>query len=335
MTPVELLGRLISRLPNDSEGSRSQRRNSTLKATRDLMKKLPSSLNPEKDLWNNGPSGDRILVEYLLGISNTPDLCLADIAHYYKLSGIEIISIEPVLRQELLQRFHTAGTILYQNPDTHSLPNYGTWDIAFHGTLAHKVGPITESGFLLPGHRGHKSRFLANWGPGIYCSPAGMYTVEYSKPDYREALQPNQVTAIFVVAVFRGRPHVVDHNRCQQYKGLESGFDSHVEQGFVGYNLPIEICQYEWIVFDPGRIVPLCLLWISTKGEQRRPQWQLDEKRRYPKARTGDAEDRMAVDLVWGNGPNGGLQRYRGDTKFNLQKVKDAIIEVSTIWKND
>lgn len=333
MTPVEVLGPLISKLlSNDSEESRSQKRDSTLKATGDLIKRLPSSLNPEEDLWKNCPSGDRILVEYLLGISNTPNLCLADIAHYYSLSGIEIISIEPVLRQELLQRFHTAGTTLYQNPDTHSLSNYGTWDIAFHGTLPQKVGAITESGFILPGHRGHKSRFLTNWGPGIYCSPAGMYTVQYSKPDYREILQQDEVTAIFVVAVFRGRPHIVENHRCHQYEGLESGFDSHVEQRFVGYNLPAEICQYEWIVFDPGRIVPLCLLWISTKFESYRPHWQHCEKRRYPKAHTGDAEDRMAVDLAWENRTDRGLQRYRGDTNFNdLQKVKDAIIEVSTI----
>ena len=206
------------------------------------------------------------LIDYILAKSNLSGLRLHDIIHYLNDQKAYVRAIEPVVRLDHLLSF-LESVVFLETRDTN--PCNG-WDIVFHGTLHENVPCIIQHGFRVPTKNGHLSRFLCNWGPGIYCSPCGTYSYAYGhKWDDSAAgkmLDPDISVAIFVCAVARGMPYQCTMDRCRKYNGLEEGFDSHLSS-----------CQREWIVFDEKRIVPLCLLWIK-RGIPEAYRWPTYER---------------------------------------------------------
>ena len=193
----------------------------------------------------------------MLENSRLPKLGVEDIICTMNLSKANVIHIEPVLSIHLLEPFLDIVARLqkaYPQSD-------GRWDIAFHGTLPENTKPIIENGFKLPSLSksvGHQSRFLWNWGPGIYCSPYGTYSYPFGHRwehgIFRDhfPIDPDATVYIFICAVIRGRIYQCELSRCRKYSGLEPGFDSHKC-----------FSQLEWIVFDEKMIIPLYLMAIK------------------------------------------------------------------------
>jgi hypothetical protein len=180
-----------------------------------------------------------------------------DIIHTMELSNAPVVYLEPVLRTHLLEPFLDTAA---QLRDSHPTTDW-RWDIAFHGTLPENTHPIIENGFRVPSlsrFEGHQSRFLWNWGPGIYCSPYGTYSYSYGHRwlhgirKEEVPVCPDATVFIFICAVLRGKIHQCESARCRQYDGLEPGYDSHRSPS-----------QREWIVFDEKRIIPLYLMAVE------------------------------------------------------------------------
>ena len=141
---------------------RHQEREKTLKISRPIRPHQP---------------GHRF-ISAILENSRLPNLRVEDIIYTMNLSKANVVNIEPALSIHLLEPFLDIVARLqklYPQCD-------GRWDIAFHGTLPENTKPIIENGFKLPSlskSEGHQSRFLWNWGPGIYCSPYGTYSYPF------------------------------------------------------------------------------------------------------------------------------------------------------------
>ena len=331
-TPLDILHRIITHVEEQGHSSMSQSLNSISRTSIDIQN-IPKAFQANLSVRNNAPSGDRIFIEYMLSQSNNyPLLNLADIALHYWRSGLVITAIEPVFRSNLLNRFIEAGKTLYSERHTSSLPSYGKWDIAFHGTPSKNIIPIVQNGFWLPGYNGYKGRFAGNWGKGIYCSPSGMYSVRYGHKNYWHNTSPEDTVAIFVVAVLRGRPYRVNDDMVGQYSGCMEGYDSHVDVGRTG-------CEWEWIVFDSARIIPLCLLWVkrNSPGDWDWSEYAYHSSRRYPRASIdlgGEATKfwMESVDRAWNTGllkGQVGVPENRGTTFFSLENMKQAMLNYS------
>lgn len=226
-----------------------------------------NQLPPRKPETSSKILDDWELIDYILAKSNLSGLRLHDIIHHLNNQKAYVQAIEPVVRLDHLLSF-LESVVLLETRDPN--PCNG-WDIVFHGTLHENVPSIIQHGFRVPTKNGHISRFLCNWGPGIYCSPRATYSYPYGhKWDDSgipgKMLDPDISVAIFVCAVARGMPYQCTMDRCTQYDGLEEGFDSHVSS-----------CQREWIVFDEKRMVPLCLLWIK-RGNPEAYRWPTYER---------------------------------------------------------
>ena len=85
------------------------------------------------------------------------------------------------------------------------------------------------------------------WGPGIYSSPDGPFTLHYGRR------KPGDIISIFLCAVARGKAFTLSKVRGRKFRGLQPGYDSSV--------CPMD---HEWIVFDESRIIPLCVLAVRT-----------------------------------------------------------------------
>jgi len=210
----------------------------------------PSNQGTQTQIPATPPSqilDDWQLIDYILRKSNLAGLKLQDIIHHLNDQKALVQAIEPVARLDLLQSFLESVAFL----ETREKNPCQGWDICFHGTSPENVPSIIQHGFRIPEKNGHKSRFLWNWGPGIYCSPYGTYGYTYGQR-WRDGewVDEDIAVTIFVCAVARGRPYQCTMKRFRQ---CDDGLvDSHLSR-----------CQNEWILLDEKRIVPLCLLWVK------------------------------------------------------------------------
>jgi Poly(ADP-ribose) polymerase catalytic domain len=209
---------------------------------------LPPGHNDQKSAilakdWEN--------VELVLRMSSLRGLTPADIeAHLYP-QGLNITSMQPVLKQADCDRLFSESESLrvkWGHP-------HNEIEIAFHGTLPENIPGIIQHGFRLPGQNGHCSRFLPNWGAGIYCSPYARYSARYGVNTYSHTKQwvAGEAISLFICAVLRGR-----HQQLQpeDYRNAVTGLqdcDSHISSN-----------KCEWILFNSLHIVPLLLLKVES-----------------------------------------------------------------------
>jgi len=198
------------------------------------------------------------IITAMMKTSRLPGLDLKDIIHILYLQEAHVKHIEPVVRTDLLELFLNTATQLRQEERD------WRWDIAFHGTLRENIPSIIEHGFKLPSRdasiSGHRSRFLVNWGPGIYCSSYATYSYSYGhnweNGIHRDGvmLDPEATVGIFICAVIRGIPYTCAQRSCRRYSQLVPNYDSHVNPSL-----------HEWIIFDEKRIIPLCIMWVKKR----------------------------------------------------------------------
>jgi hypothetical protein len=201
---------------------------------------------------NRTRAADFAVLNILLNNSKSKNLCLMDVIWTLSEQGATVTKIEPVLRIDLLMDFLDEVRRMEDKR-----PSLSGWDIAFHGTLASNVPSIVEHGFRLPLKDGHRSRYIANWGDGIYCSPCANVSYDYGYslnqiPSGELYIEPEKEVPIFLCIVLRGKPMECDLQYFRQYTGLVNGYDSHRWSK-----------NSEWIVFDERRIIPLCLLGVK------------------------------------------------------------------------
>jgi len=209
-------------------------------------------MNPPPPILFND---DWSLIEFILRASNLPKLLLRDIVQNMERQHGKILSLQPVVKLELLRSFLKEVTLIddkYSDPEDQK---YGGWDICFHGTLPGNVSSITKHGFRIPKQHGHVSRFRLNWGDGIYCSPFATYSWSYGhrwENTVDEVMLDPEIDApIFICAAVRGKPFECRPEYSGKYTTLMEGYDSHVARS-----------SQEWIIFNEHRIVPLCLLYL-------------------------------------------------------------------------
>ena len=199
-------------------------------------------------------SHDWSVISSILSSSKQSDMKVSDIVWELQKAEFQVLSIEPIFRTDLWDRFaKRVGKIrdAYKYP---YCPSLGQIDIVFHGTSVRNVESIIKNGFFVPQRFGsedgcgHESENGQMWGPGIYCTRSTNLAAVYGD---------DQI--IFMCAVIMGRPFRFISDRDCEIPGLRLGYDSHISPD-----------GFELVVFREDQIVPLCVLHI---GESEEPQW--------------------------------------------------------------
>eukprot|EP01124_Arcella_intermedia_P014927 TRINITY_DN21480_c0_g1_i1.p1 TRINITY_DN21480_c0_g1~~TRINITY_DN21480_c0_g1_i1.p1 ORF type:complete len:962 (-),score=266.88 TRINITY_DN21480_c0_g1_i1:38-2923(-) len=149
----------------------------------------------------------------------------------------QIVSIENVLKPELVIAYEKAWERLKKSrPATESTPH-----IAYHGTSADRIDSILEKGLLVPGKGLGKnvthSTDTGWWGGGIYLSPNPGLSIAYMRTG-------NKLLMCSVLMGKRFQCTVQIHGA-----DLKEGYDSHMDPS-----------GNEWIIFDPGQVLPCYLI---------------------------------------------------------------------------
>jgi Poly(ADP-ribose) polymerase catalytic domain len=212
----------------------------TRAGAKNQKREIPSSLFDSTDLED-----DWSVISSLVNLSRQNDLKISDVIWELQKTDLKTLSIEPIFRSDLCQRFVERVRKIRDTYKYPYCPSLGQIDIVFHGTSIQNVESIIKNGFFVPQKYGedgcgHESTNGQRWGPGIYFTRSTELAAVYG--DYQ---------IVFMCAVIMGRAF-----RFQSYRGCE------IPGLRIGYNSHISPDGREGVVFSEDQIVPLCVLQI-------------------------------------------------------------------------
>ena len=224
---------------------------------------------------------------YLLG--KTPEQLIEGIPNQFR-----VIHIESILRNDLVQRFHSyrerlevllehditknlrhamsphsklaAGKILSALPRESVIEDMLIPRVTYHGTPLRNVSSIVRHGFKMPGTKIENGRLIASprsgiaFNRGIYSSQAPFYALSYASHEKQPTPIGDLPTMrLFVCATLMGRT-LSDNTSGTKYASvhghLVEGYDAHFDGDF------------EYIVHHPAAILPCYVIHLDMGSEQ-------------------------------------------------------------------